>query len=90
MDGGELCIYVAKAQSRLALFRLAGRAVLGSLEQPRDLRAMKGSKAEIRSPSSRLLVALDGEVEVLRPPLYYRIRPGALRVFVPPDTAGVS
>jgi diacylglycerol kinase family enzyme len=26
---------------------------------------------------------MDGEVAVLRPPLHYRARPGALRVFVP-------
>ncbi|MET0531090.1 MAG: diacylglycerol kinase family protein [Microvirga sp.] len=87
LDSGELCIYVAKAQSRLALVRLAGRAVLGLLDPQRDLRAMKVPKAEIRSRSSRLLVALDGEVEVLRPPLSYRMRPGALCVFIPPASS---
>jgi diacylglycerol kinase family enzyme len=88
LDGGELCIYIAKSQSRLGLFKLACRAILGRLVQPRDLRAMTVSKAEIRSRSSRLLVAFDGEVEVLRPPLHYRTRPGALRVFVPTDARG--
>jgi diacylglycerol kinase family enzyme len=83
LDEGKLAIYVAKAQSRLALFRLACRAILGLLDQQVDLRAMKVAKAEIRSRSSKLLVALDGEVEVLRPPLLYRTRPGALRVFAP-------
>jgi diacylglycerol kinase family enzyme len=33
--------------------------------------------------TSRLLVALDGEVEVIRPPLLYRSRPGALQVLAP-------
>jgi diacylglycerol kinase family enzyme len=38
---------------------------------------------QVRSKTSRLPVALDGEVEVMRPPLRYRSRLGALRVIVP-------
>jgi diacylglycerol kinase family enzyme len=32
-----------------------------------------------------LLVARDGEVEWMKTPLHYRIRPGALRVLVPKE-----
>ena len=35
------------------------------------------------SPFSRLPVALDGEVEMMHPPLQYRSRRGALLVIVP-------
>ncbi|WP_165820129.1 diacylglycerol kinase family protein [Microvirga sp. KLBC 81] len=84
LDSGELCIYITRAQSRLALLWLAARAVVGRLELKRDLRIMRVSRAEIRSRASRLLVALDGEVVVLRSPLCYRSRPGALRVFGAP------
>jgi diacylglycerol kinase family enzyme len=83
LDGGELCIYIPMAQSRLALVRLAARAVTGQLELERDLRVMRVSTAEIGSRASRLLVAQDGDVAVLHSPLHYRIRPGALRVFIP-------
>jgi diacylglycerol kinase family enzyme len=38
---------------------------------------------EIQSRASRLRVALDGEVTILEPPLRYRTRPRALRVFAP-------
>ena len=38
----------------------------------------------MRSNTSRLPVALDGEVEIMHPPLQYRSRPEALRVIVPP------
>jgi hypothetical protein len=31
-----------------------------------------------------MLVSRDGEIEILRLPLRYRIRPAALRVFAPP------
>jgi diacylglycerol kinase family enzyme len=83
LDAGELCVYVASRQSRLALFWLACRSLLGLMDQSRDLRAVKVPDLEISSRTSRLLVALDGEVTMLRPPLRYRARPNALRVFAP-------
>ena len=83
LDAGELCVYVAKRQSRIALFWLACRSLLGFLDQSRDLRAIKVPEVTITSRTSRLLVALDGEVAMLRPPLRYRARPNALRVFAP-------
>jgi diacylglycerol kinase family enzyme len=83
LDGGALCLYVARAQSRLSLLWLAARATLGLLRGARDLRKVMVPAADIASRTSRLLVSLDGEVQVLRPPLHYRSRPRALRVFVP-------
>ena len=82
-DGGELCVYVAKQQSRLGLFWLALRTYLGFLAQERDLRTFKLTTVEISARRRRLLVALDGEVRMIRAPLRYRIRPGDLQVFVP-------
>lgn len=83
LDSGELCVYVARRQSRLGLFWLACRSLLGFMERSRDLRAVNVPKVKITSPTSRLLVSLDGEVAMLRPPLHYRVRPNALRVFAP-------
>jgi diacylglycerol kinase family enzyme len=82
LDRGELCLYAAKAQSRLALLWLACRSILGSLDQ-RDLRIVKGRTAEISARRHWLLVAADGEIKPMRSPLQYRIRPGALRVLAP-------
>jgi diacylglycerol kinase family enzyme len=87
LDQGELCLYVAKAKSRLSLFRLACRCVLGLLDQQRDLRILKGRTADISARRSRLLVAFDGEVETMLSPLHYETRPGALRVFAPAPTS---
>jgi diacylglycerol kinase family enzyme len=83
LDAGELCVYVAKRQSRLALFWLACRSLLGFMDRVRDLRVVNVPDVEITSRTSRLLVALDGEVTMLRPPLRYRARPNALKVFAP-------
>ncbi len=83
LDEGQLSVYVAKQQSRLALLWLAFRSILGFLDQERDLRAFDVSAVEISSHHRRLLIAFDGEIETMRSPLQYRIVPGALRVFAP-------
>jgi len=83
LDRGELCLYVARPQSRLSLLWLACRCMLGLIEQARDLRILKVTAAEITSRNKRLVVAFDGEIETMRPPLRYRTRPGALLVLVP-------
>ncbi len=86
LDRGELCVYIAKVQSRTSMFSLACRCILGLLDQQRDLRIFKGDTADISSRRSRLLVAFDGEVETMRSPLHCRTWPGALRVFAPART----
>jgi diacylglycerol kinase family enzyme len=88
LDGGELCVYVANAQGRLAMFWLACRCILGLASQQRDLRIFKGASADISARRKRLLVAFDGEVAMMRSPLHYRSRPGALRVFAARKGAG--
>jgi diacylglycerol kinase family enzyme len=90
LDAGELCVYVAKRQSRLALFWLACRSLAGFMDKSRDLRAVKAPDVEITSRTSRLLVALDGEVAMMRTPLRYRARPNALRVFAPGPAEGTG
>ena len=86
LDGGELWLYIVKQRRPLAFLWLALRAAFGRLHQAEDLEMLQVRAAEIRAGASRLPVALDGEVETLRPPLRYRARPGALRVLAPDPT----
>jgi diacylglycerol kinase family enzyme len=88
LDRGELCLYAAKAQSRILLLWLACRCILGFVDQQRDLRIFKGGTAEISARRHWLLVATDGEIKSMRSPLQFQIRPGALRVFAPVPTDG--
>jgi diacylglycerol kinase family enzyme len=68
---------------RFGLLRLAVRALFGRLNQAADFEAFSVAEARIESRRQRLLVATDGEVQLMQTPLHYRSRPGALRVFVP-------
>ena len=83
LDAGELCVYVARPNGAVGLVLLAFRAAFGGLEQASDFHMFRAKVAEIGSRASRLPVSLDGEVKMLRPPLRYRIRAGALRVIGP-------
>ena len=83
LDGGKLSLYVAQRPGRLGLLRFALRALLGKLAQERDFDVMLADELEIGTRHKHLRVATDGEVTVMRTPLRYRIRPGALTVIVP-------
>jgi diacylglycerol kinase family enzyme len=87
LDGSELCLYVARHRGPLGFARLAFLAALGRLDEAREFDTWRLGEAEIRSRASRLIVARDGEVETMRPPLRYRIRPGALEVLAPGERA---
>lgn len=83
LDQGRLSVHVVKQRRPLGFFWMVCRLYFGNATQERDIESFKLSEVEVRSKTSRLPVALDGEVEVLHPPLCYRSRPGALRVLCP-------
>ena len=83
LDRGVLSIYITHRTSRLKLISLALRAVAGSLRDDKDFLALSSSEVKIQTRRKRLRVAFDGEVDLMKTPLYYRVRPGALRVIVP-------
>jgi diacylglycerol kinase family enzyme len=83
LDAAQLSVFVARSQTPLAFFWLVCRVILGRSKPARDMRIVNGKTADIESGRHHLLVAFDGEVELLRPPLHYEIAPGALRVYAP-------
>ena len=83
LDTGKLWFYVVKPRSPWEFFLMVCRLCFGHLDQARDLNTFELAEAEISVKTSRLPVALDGEVRIMHTPLHYRSRPGALRVFVP-------
>ena len=83
LDRGMLSVYVVKQRRAWGLFWMVWRMAFGKVSQGRDVESFRLSELEVRSKTSRLPVALDGEVEFMHPPLQYRSRPRALRVIVP-------
>ncbi|MEY2578627.1 MAG: hypothetical protein QOI49_1451 [Verrucomicrobiota bacterium] len=87
INAGKLGLYLSHRTGRFGLFRLAFHALFGRVDQEKDFDAFCVTEARIETRKSRLLVALDGEVERMETPLQYRIRPAALHVLVPREKA---
>jgi diacylglycerol kinase family enzyme len=83
LDSGKLWFYVVKPREPLEFFWMVCRLCFGRMDQARDLDTFQLAEAEISAKTSRLPVALDGEVRIMHTPLHYRSRPGALRIIIP-------
>jgi len=83
LDAGTLTVAHTRRTGRAGVAVLALRALAGSLENAADLALEEATSVRVDAPRAHLRVALDGEVFTLRPPLEYRVLPGALRVLAP-------
>jgi diacylglycerol kinase family enzyme len=86
LDEGLLCLYAIRARSRAHLFWAGIRGLFGKLDQQRDFITAYVTEAEISSDRPQLTISADGETLRLETPLRYRIRPGALKLIVPPES----
>jgi diacylglycerol kinase family enzyme len=80
LDRGTLCVHTVRARSRFYMLWLLARALFGRPETVRDFETQHVTEASVLARKHSLVVAIDGEVVRMAPPLYYRIRPGALLV----------
>lgn len=83
LDGGKLSLYFSHRTRRLGLAMIGLRALMGRAEKSEEFIAMLTTQVSIETPRRRIRVATDGEITMMKPPLRYRIRPGALNVIVP-------
>jgi diacylglycerol kinase family enzyme len=83
LDCGRLSLYVANRTGRFGMFRLALRALVSRLDQAKDFDSALLPELWVETGKRHLYVALDGEVEMMKPPLHYRSVPRGLRVIVP-------
>lgn len=83
LDRGRLSLYFMRCRGRLYMFWLMVRAILGRLDAVRDFEVETAEEVIVKLRRRVLRVAVDGEVEPMRSPLHYRIRPRALSVIVP-------
>jgi len=82
LDGGQLWVCLAHDAGSAGLLSLAVRALSGHL-RPGELDMLDTADLRVGTGRRRVEVAWDGECTAMHAPLYYRIRPAALRVVVP-------
>lgn len=85
LDEGKLWLYTTRAHRRLALLRLVWQSLRRRLDTVEGLEIHAFDALHIQPvlPRRPLPIALDGELVEMKPPLRFRIRPGALQVLVP-------
>ena len=83
LDGGQLCVFVLRKQTRRGLIAATVRALLDRSRDADMVRIDGVERLHVSSRRSRLAVSLDGETALMDTPLDYRIRPKALKVVAP-------
>ena len=88
LNAGVLSLYLTNRTGWVGLLRLATAALFRRLNQAKNFEKYSVEEVFIESPSSPILVATDGEINWMKSPLHYRVRPNALRVIAPNDRIG--
>jgi diacylglycerol kinase family enzyme len=83
ISNGELCLYIPHPQGRLGFMSFTIRALFGKIQSAREIDIVRTPCFTIDSPRSRVRVSLDGEIEMMAPPLEFIARAAVLRVIVP-------
>ncbi len=83
LNSGRLSLYIAQPASRARLIWLSLAALFGRLRTEKDFEVFSLEETWIETRHKRARISLDGEIALLRTPLHYRVRPGALQVLVP-------
>ena len=84
LDDGKLCVLVMRKKGVRGFLAATARALVGWTRDDDMIRMDAISSLRVESSRPRLTVSIDGETCRMKPPLDYRIRPGALKVMAPP------
>ncbi|HEU4698963.1 MAG TPA: diacylglycerol kinase family protein [Gemmatimonadales bacterium] len=82
IDDGRISVYLMNASRRRSLLWLGVQVLLGCPAAHRELDCFSVREAVIETRRRWGHVSADGEIVALPGPLVYRVRPGALKVFV--------
>jgi diacylglycerol kinase family enzyme len=85
---GTFSLYLSRHTKRRALLWAAAKAAVGRIDLDRDFELLELDRCEVGSDRRMLLVAADGELYRMRPPLDCRIRPGLFRIIAPEGGGG--
>ena len=84
LDAGLLSLYVLRPKTAFGLLSLGFRALFGIGSHVDDFEAFEATDFRVESSRPSIMVATDGEVNPMRTPVCYRIRPRSLRVLALP------
>jgi len=83
IDGGCMCAMMMRKKGVPGFLMAVARALLGIPRHDDMVKADGARQIRVDSTRSVIAIAIDGETLELKPPLEFRIRPGALRLIVP-------
>jgi YegS/Rv2252/BmrU family lipid kinase len=83
LDTGRLSVFVAPDLGRFEMLALPFKAIAGRLETDAHFANFTAANVSVELRRPRVSVATDGEVTIMRTPLQFSIRRGALRILVP-------
>ncbi len=87
LTGGELAAYISTTKTATAHLRLIGRLLFGHWLKDPDLAELTGARIKLWSRHKRALVSIDGEVDKMRTPLVFTLKPKHVKLLIPsPDT----
>ena len=89
LDTGLLGIVTVEIANAAQAAQLAALEAVGQPQRFQGWSEWTATRFTIES-ASRVRAGIDGEAAVLEPPLEFRIAPAALRIRLPPQTAGLS
>ncbi|MET0309261.1 MAG: diacylglycerol kinase family protein [Sphingomonas sp.] len=81
---GKLAVYAIARSSRTALLWFGIRALVGLADRARDFATIGDSAAfTVESSDGEIEIALDGEVQRIKLPAKFKVRPGGLQIVAP-------
>lgn len=86
LDAGSLSIFVAPECGRFEILSLPVRAISGRLRPDAPFVGFQAETVTVDVMHRQASVAVDGEIELMAPPLVYRVLPGALQVLLPAES----
>ena len=86
IDADKFAVYVPKPLAMPGMLRLGFRMLRRQAQESRDFDIFCSREVLLEIEPSRIPVSLDGEVEIMKSPLHYRLRLDALRMRVPAAT----
>lgn len=88
-EKGKVAGVIVSKSYKLTLFKLVYQLIRGKIDQASDVYSFAADQVRIESRAKKLMVAIDGEIVEMAPPLNISVLKDSLSVMVPHDPASV-